>query len=304
MKFLAKFTFLTLAIACLSACNATKPLSSTMKVAKGDSFGYLVTQHTNMNVSVMGQDMATTGKQDTEYAFEVAEVASNGDFKTDVTIKRVAFQQKIPMMGDVAYDSADKAGSENSPLKSLGETVGKQFKVSYDKEGKIQKTEGMQEIIGGLMKSFEKQQGAEQLLSQFGTEGITNTLKNLSGIIKGNPKVGATWTEQVNAQGMVNMILDQTFTLTERKDGQAIITVGGTAKTTDEDSGLEFQGMQISYDLAGPITGTIVVDEKTGWAISSDVTPNLKGKMTLKGGPFGDMNVNATMKMGITAKRQ
>ena len=274
-----------------------------MNVAKGDNFGYTVTQHTNMDISVMGQDMSTTGRQDTEYAFKVMDVASSGDFKTDVTIERVAFQQKVPMVGDVMYDSADKEGSKNSPLKSLGETVGKRFQISYDKNGKILKTEGVQEIIGGISKSLGKQ-GAEQIVSQFGTEGITNTLKNLSGIIQGSPKVGSTWSQTTEVSGMVNMTLNQTYTLTEQKGGQATITVGGTAKTTEGEGALEFQGMEISYDMEGPITGTIIVDEKTGWAISSDVTPNLKGKMTLTGGPLGSMSANASMKMGISAKRK
>ncbi len=303
MNSLFRLSFLAGSIYLLAACNATKPLSSTMNVAKGDNFGYTVTQHTNMDISVMGQDMSTTGRQDTEYAFKVMEVAPSGDFKTDVTIERVAFQQKVPMVGDVKYDSADKEGSKNSPLKSLGETVGKRFQISYDKSGKIEKTEGVQEIIGDISKSLNKQ-GAEQLVSQFGTAGITNTLKNLSGIIQGSPKVGSTWSQKTEAMGMVNMILNQTYTLTERKDGQAIITVGGTAKTTEGEGALEFQGMQISYDMEGPITGTIIVDEKTGWAISSDVTPNLKGKMTLTGGPLGSMSANASMKMGISAKRK
>jgi len=303
MNSLFRLSFLAISLCLLAACSATKPLSSTMNVTKGDNFGYTVTQHTNMDISVMGQDMSTTGRQDTEYAFKIMEVAPSGDFKTDVTIQRVAFQQKVPMVGDIKYDSADKEGSKNSPLKSLGETVGKRFQVSYNKNGIIEKTEGVQAIIGDLSKSMNKQ-GAEQIVSQFGTEGITNTLRNLSGIIQGNPEVGSTWNLKTEAMGMVNMSLDQTYTLTERKDGKAIITVGGTAKTIDGDGALEFQGMQISYDMEGPITGTIIVDEKTGWAISSDVTPNLKGKMTLTGGPLGSMSANASMKMGISAKRK
>ena len=132
---------------------------------------------------------------------------------------------------------------------------------------------------------------------------ITATLKNLSGIIKGNPSIGSSWNTTTDAKGIINMTLDQTYTLKERKNGQAIIAVTGTAKTDPNEEGLEFQGMQISYDLTGPITGTIIVDEATGWAISSDVTPNLSGKMTVKGSPLGNMNVNANVKLGISAVR-
>lgn len=216
MKNLIKISLCTLVLALLGACNTSKPLTATMKVSKDDAFNYRVTQHSNMGINIMGQDMSTVGKQETDYAFKVTEVASSGDFKTEVTIGRVTFEQEVPSMGKINYDSADKAGNKNSPMASLGEAVGKKFNVSYDKEGTITKTEGMQEIIGGLMKGFN-QPGAEQVLSSFGTEGITATLKNLSGIIKGSPKVGSSWKTTTDAKGIINMTLNQTFTLKERK---------------------------------------------------------------------------------------
>jgi len=303
MKSLFRLCFWMLTLGVFVACSATKPLSSAMKVAKNDAFNYTVTQNTDMNISIMGQDMSTTGKQETDYAFNVTEVLPSGDFKSDVTIKRIAFHQKVPMMGDIAYDSANPDEGNNPMMKSLGETVGKTFVVSYDKNGGITKTEGVEKIVGDLSKGLDGQAG-QQIVTQLGSAGITNTLKNLSGIIKGNAKVGSSWNVKSISHGFIDMELDQTFTLRERKDGQAIIDVSGTAKTLAGDGGLEFQGMEIGYDLTGPITGTIVVDEATGWAISSNIVPNLKGKMTMKGGPFGEMNADAGMKMGISAVRK
>jgi len=87
MNSLIRLSFFAAILCFLAACSSTKPLSSTMNVANGDSFGYTVTQHTNMDISVMGQDMSTTGRQDTEYAFKVMDVAPSGNFKTDVTIQ-------------------------------------------------------------------------------------------------------------------------------------------------------------------------------------------------------------------------
>jgi len=302
MKSLFRLCFWVLAIGFFVACSATKPLSSAMKVAKNDAFNYTITQNTDMNISIMGQDMSTTGKQETDYSFKITEVLPGGDFKSDVTIKRITFNQKVPMVGDIAYDSANP--DEGNPMmKSLGETVGKTFVVSYDKNGGITKTEGVEKIVGDLAKGLDGQAG-QQIVTQMGAAGITNTLKNLSGILNGSSKVGNSWNVKSISQGFVDMELDQTFTLRERKNGQAIIDVTGTAKTVAGEGGMEFQGMEIGYDLTGPITGTIVVDESTGWAISSNIVPNLKGKMTMKGGPFGEMSADAGMKMGISATRK
>ncbi len=289
--------------ALIAACSSTKQLSSGMTVAKNDTFDYTISQDTDMKISIMGQDMSTSGKQVTDYAFTIKEVMPNGDFKSDVTIKRVAFNQKAPMVGEMVYDSADPEKNSNPMLKSLGETVGKTFILSYDKQGKITKTEGVDKIVGDLAKGLDGQAG-QQIVTQMGAAGITNTLKNLSGILQDNPKVGGSWQVKSINRGFVDMDMDQTFTLRERKDGRAIIDVTGTAKSISGDEGLSFHGMEIGYDLEGPISGTVIVEEATGWAISSNIVPDLKGKMTLKGGPLGEMSVDASVKMGISATRK
>ena len=289
--------------ALIAACSSTKQLSSGMTVAKNDTFDYTISQDTDMKISIMGQDMSTSGKQVTDYAFTIKEVMPNGDFKSDVTIKRVAFNQKAPMVGEMVYDSSDPEKNSNPMLKSLGETVGKTFILSYDKQGKITKTEGVDKIVGDLAKGLDGQAG-QQIVTQMGAAGITNTLKNLSGILQDNPKVGGSWQVKSINRGFVDMDMDQTFTLRERKDGRAIIDVTGTAKSISGDEGLSFQGMEIGYDLEGPISGTVIVEEATGWAISSNIVPDLKGKMTLKGGPLGEMSVDASVKMGISATRK
>ena len=289
--------------ALIAACSSTKPLSSGMTVAKNDAFNYTVSQDTDMKISIMGQDMSTTGKQVTDYAFKIKEVLPNGDFRSDVTIERVAFNQKAPMVGEIAYDSSDPDKNSNPMMKSLGETVGKTFTLSYDKQGKITKTEGVEKIVGDLAKGLDGQAG-QQIVTQMGAAGLTNTLKNLSGILQDNPKVGGSWQVKSINRGFVDMDMDQTFTLRERKDGRAIIDVSGTAKSISGEEGLTFQGMEIGYDLAGPISGTVIVEEATGWAISSNIVPDLKGKMTLKGGPLGEMSVDASVKMGISATRK
>ena len=303
MKFLIRLSFWVGIVGLIAACGTTKSLTSAMKVAKNDAFQYAVTTATDMNISIMGQEMASSGKQVTDYAFKITEVMPSGDFKSDVTIKRVAFDQTIPMVGDVSYDSANPEKGNNAMLKSLGEVVGKTFILSYDKEGQITNTQGVEAIVGDLAKGLDGQAG-QQIVTQMGAEGLTNTLKNLSGIIKGNPKVGTSWNVKSTNKGMIDLEMDQTFTLRERKNGQAIIDVTGTAKSVADAGGMEIQGMKLNYNLSGPITGTVVVEESTGWAINSNIVPDLKGKEIMKGGPFGEMSANANMKIGISAVRK
>jgi hypothetical protein len=62
--------------------------------------------------------------------------------------------------------------------------------------------------------------------------------------------------------------------------------------------------MKITYDLAGPITGVVVVEEKTGWALTSNTDMSLDGKLTMGGTPMGDMKLDAKLKIGVSATRK
>ena len=75
------------------------------------------------------------------------------------------------------------------------------------------------------------------------------------------------------------------YTLVERKGGDAIIEMEGTIKS---DQGLN-----------GTMTGTMRIDEKTGWTKSGEVDMDMKG--TVQGG--AELEMKGKMKFGEAMKK-
>ncbi|MEM6321775.1 MAG: DUF6263 family protein [Bacteroidota bacterium] len=306
MKSLSKVCLFALSALFLAACSSTKPLTMDMSLEKGATFDYAITTTNNMGMSMMGQDMSTTGKSVQDYNFVVKGIQPTGATDVDFKISRMTVDLTVPMMGDMSYDSQKGEGDSSSPFAGLGGMIGKTMQASFDRKGKVTNIDGadviMKEVLG-KMKGGE--QMTQMLDTYIGEESFKTAFSTLTGFSQGKVlKVGDTWTKTIDTKSGVTLASDYTYTIRERKDGKVTIDVSGESKSDPNAKPIEAQGMKISYNLSGPITGVIVVDEKTGWAETSDIEQNLSGKLKLGGTPMGDMNLDAKMKIGVSAKRK
>lgn len=305
MNSLTKVLFFACSVVFFAACSSTKPLTMNMAVDQGANFDYAITTTSDMGMSIMGQDMSVTGQSVQDYNFKVKAVNPTGVSDIDFQISRMTVDASIPMAGDMSYDS-DKGAEKDSPFNSLGGLIGKSMQASLNKQGQVTSIEGADELLKqvlGKMKGGE--QVAGMLEGYIGESAFKNVFSSITGFSQGKPmKVGDSWTKNVEVSSGVNMISDYTYTIRERAGGKVTIDVTGNAKTDPNAAPIEAQGMKISYSLAGPITGVITVDEKTGWATSSDIQQDLSGKMTMGGTPMGDMKIDAKMKIGTSAVRK
>jgi hypothetical protein len=290
----------------MTACSSTKPLTMDMALEKGTNFNYSIATTNNMGMSVMGQDMSTTGKSVQDYNFMVTGVQPTGVTDVDFKITRMTVDQSVPMMGDMSYDSGKDGGDSSSPFASLGGMIGKSMKASFDRKGNVTSIDGadvvMKDVLG-------KVKGGDQIVKMLegylGEESFKNIFMTLTGYSQGKPmKVGDTWSKSVETNTGVTLISDYTYTIRERKDGKVTIDVSGKTKSDPNAKPIEAQGMKITYDLAGPITGVVVVEEKTGWALTSNTDMSLDGKLTMGGTPMGDMKLDAKLKIGVSATRK
>ena len=301
-----KAFFYILGVTFLAACSSSKPLTLDMAVQKGANFNYEITTANDLGFSVMGQDMSTTGQMVSDYNFMVKEVQPSGATDVDFKIQKIILNQSVPMMGDIAYDSSKGEAEKDTPFAGLNSMIGKTMTASFNRQGEVTDLKGVKQILAEVMDKMKGEEQAKQLLNNFmGENAIKKSLNMLTGFSQGKPlKSGDSWTRKSTNAGGMTLLTEHTYTIRERKNGTTIIDVTGTSKTDPKTEPVEFQGMKISYDLSGPITGTIVVDEKTGWASTSDIQQNLSGKMMMGGTPMGDMNLDAKMKIGVTAKRK
>lgn len=305
MNYLTRIFSLALSVLIISACGTTAPLTMDMALNQGANFDYAITTTNDMGLSIMGQDMSTSGAAVQDYNFMVAKVQPTGITDVDFKITKMTVDQSVPMMGDMSFDSSKKEDS-SSPFAGLGGLIGKTMTASFDRKGQVSSIEGAEVIMKDVMGKMKGgEQVAEMLEGYVGEESFKLMLTNLTGFSQGKPmKVGDSWDRSTNVETAMPLMSEYTYTIRSREKGLVTIDVTGNAKSDPNAKPIETQGMKISYNLAGPITGVIIVDEKTGWATTSDIQQNLDGQLTMGGTPMGDMKVDTKLKIGMSAKRK
>ncbi|GEM_PF-4555933 len=304
MKSLTNLFYAAIGAFLLTACSASKPLTMDMALEKGATFNYGITATNNIGMAIMGQDMSVDGKSSQDFNFVVKNIQPTGVTDIDFKIDRITVDATVPMTEAISYDS-DK-GNTNSPLGSLGGLIGKTMQASLNKKGTVTSIEGADAMLKQVLGKVKGgAQMATILEGYIGEEAFKNSFASLTGFSQGKVlKVGDSWSKQVVTQSGVSLNTDYTYTIRERNGGKVTIDVSGESKSDPNAKPIEAQGVKMSYKLAGPVTGVIVVDEKTGWAVTSDIQQDLSGKIVVGGTPLGDMNLDAKMKIGLSAKRK
>ncbi|MFK7980675.1 MAG: DUF6263 family protein [Saprospiraceae bacterium] len=304
MKSLTNLLYAAIGAFLLTACSTSKPLTMNMALEKGTTFDYEITSTNNIGMSVMGQDMSVDGKASQDYNFTVKNIQPIGITDIDFKIDRITVDLTVPMTDPISYDS-DK-GNTDSPLGSLGGIIGKSMEANLNKNGTVTSIEGADAMLKQVLGKVKGGAQIATLLEGYiGEEAFKNSFATITGFSQGKPlAIGDSWSKQMDTESGVSLNTDYTYTIRERSGGKVTIDVTGESKSDPNAKPIEAQGVKMSYNLAGPVTGVIVVDEKTGWAITSDIQQDLSGKITVGGTPLGDMNLDAKMKIGLSAKRK
>lgn len=306
MNSLLKFFSFSLAVVLLAACSATKPLTLDVGLENGANLDYTITTSSNLGMSMLGQKLDLIGQAVQDFDFLVKAVNPTGITDIDFKIENMAVDVSIPLAGDFSYDSQKGDNDSSSPFSSLGGLIGKTMSASLNKNGKVTRIEGADEAVKQVLGKIKGAEQAASLLEGFiGEDAFKSNFESITGFSQGGKvlNIGDNWSKSIQTKAGVTLNSDYTYTVKERNGGKVTIDVTGESKSDPNAAPIEAQGVKVSYNLAGPISGVIVVDEKTGWAITSDIQQDLSGKVSMSGTPVGDVNLDAKMTIGTSAKR-
>lgn len=290
---------LSLSLFLLLGCAASKPLTLQMNMAQGKEFVMESNTNTLVDVEVMGQQQKSLSTQSTETKFNVMDVMPNGDLAVKGTIMSMVNINESAQ-GGVTYDSKNPEESDESMAKLMQPIIGHEMNMVMNKSGQLISFEQEDVLEKMFANADESMMAAKATLEgQFGEEGMKNMVQSFGNVLPNKAiKKGDTWTKERKVKTMMVLLVNSTYTLNERKDGKAYISVVGTTKTDPTAPPVDMMGMEMSYLMNGPIKGTLVVDEKTGWTIKSDIEQVMKGTMKIKNEMIGEMD--AQMKMNST----
>jgi len=300
---------LLLAAAILAACG--KSDSATLyqlRLKQGDSHRILMTMDQQIEQSVLGETQKTSSLSRLELSYTVTAVDSDGTMHVDAVYEKIALDMKGPT-GNVKYDSADPSVNESAEQVSAmyDKMLGQKIALEFAPTGEIKSAAGLDALVSAIVDEMPEGPMREQFRQMLGDmfeQSMTGNSGNLAFYPATPVKVGDTWPQTTTmSSSLFKVVLDTTYTLKERKDG--ISTIDSVAVGTFEpgDSG-EMMGMQMDIDLKGGQTGTLSVDEATGWTVRSQIKQDFAGAIEVSSPDNEDMHLSIpmTMTMQITTE--
>ncbi|HUR66588.1 MAG TPA: DUF6263 family protein [Chitinophagaceae bacterium] len=271
--------------ACQSAKSSTASKMLKFNLESGKGYDYEMT--VNMDQEIMGQQMKMD--MSTYYSMDVA--GDDGSTKT-ITTAIDRFRMKTAVAGfnvDIdtdkpfVADSSDVMGKSLGALnKVFGAIKGQQFSMKVTAEGKITEVNGFENMGKNIADSLgldgnDRAEMLKQFEGQFNADEIKQSLERVWYIFPNKEvKVGDSWQKSTAMGGKMPAKYNSTYKVTD---------IEGDMVTLEETSKIETRENEAEeIKLSGDVTGTIVVDSRTGLVVTAD--QDMKIKATSKGMSF------------------
>jgi len=230
---------------------------------------------------MMGQKVVTKQALTSDYIYDIQTV------KDGITTINVTFST-IKMDTDVAGGMQQLHFDSNNPdagtgeLKVLSNLVGKSFLMDINEEGKVERIEGLAEIIGPT-----DDQQAEILKQNFGDSSMIQSMNQITNIYPNKMVAkGDNWTKSSSGSiaGMLHSTATSDLTLSDVSGDSAFLAIEGQmafTKLEGEGGNPLLQGAK--FDLNGTQKGTLEVDVKSGLPVHTVVTQDISGTLEIQG---------------------
>lgn len=271
--FLLGMVFLAEACQSSKSASATKMLRFDLAAGKGYDYEMLI----SLDQEMMGQKIEID--MSNYYSMEVK--ADDGNQKTIETIlerlkaKTVVAGMAIEIDTDetASYDSTDFKKDPITAIKALFSSMkGQRFVMKVDREGKIREVSGFKsmgenlaqklglegESRATMMKSFDEQFNEQEMANNFDRFWYVFPNKEV--------KLGDSWTKRNETSGKMPAIYHSTYKVTD---------IEGDMVTLEETTQISGKDGEI-MSFTGTISGTVVVDSRSGLMVNSDQDMNMK----------------------------
>ncbi len=294
---------LALGIMTLLACAASKPVTLAINMAKGNEFSIETSTNTVVDVNVMGQAQKSLSTQTVGTKYQIMDVMPNGNVALKGTIMSMA-SSTDNAQASMSYDSKKPNDGDASLASLMTPILGHEMNIVMDQQGEIVTFEQEDVLEKMFANADESMMAAKATMEgQYGEDGMRNIVQAFGSVLPNKPiKKGDTWTKSSTTKNAMTLMTNYTYTLNERKEGKAYLSVVGTTKSDPTAAPADMMGMEIRYDMSGPVKGTLVVDEKTGWTIESDIEQTMKGTMKIKNEMIGEIDAQMDMVATTTTK--
>ena len=237
----------------------------------GEQYITHTTTNQDITISTQGQTMTMNQVIHTDITTKILDVRSDS-IVTSNTMDKMTMDQTI-FGQELKYDSSDPSTYASGRAKQIGDAlnklIGKAYKITMDHSGNI---------------------GSYDISKLIGEGGkVSSNLKSGNNYIvfpSYKIKIGDSWETDIKPMKTDNMKIHMKYTLKKLSGKKATIAVSGTI-TANNVSG-------VTTNLTGTLSGTVVINRKTGWPISSRLSQDIKMKLE-KSGTEIPMEISSTI---------
>lgn len=243
----------------------------------GSKYDIVAENVSAISQEIMGQsvkiDEATL--MDMEYAFK----DEGADKLLSITFGDT--KANITLMGQTTNLSSNTPDTSNEGNKALRSIKGSKISALIGTDGSVKKVMGGEALV-------EKTKGSDPVSGEILSELFSP--ENMKSLFEQNYKFfpaqavkpGDSWSSTLELEKPYKMTSKSTYTLQKVEGGKSYINLKGLMGT-EAPVKVEQQGMQIELSIEGSVTGTFIVDNKTGITESSVLKEDLKGTASVMG---------------------
>lgn len=279
---------------------------SVLQLKPGESRRTLLTTDQTTSQTVMGQEQTAHQVMSMGIRYDV-EKASAGQTRIHISYESIRLKVSTPM-ASFTYDSSDTTTAVPTGAQMFAALVGHGYTVVMGPDGSGRHVEGWDSLMDGMLQAMDLPPGVTKedvratLEDTFGDDFMSNIMR--AAVTTVPPKIGSvgdSWTCTSDAGGAFPISQRATWTLRSRKDGIGTMDVSSEV-TSDSTSARSVGAMSVRYAVKGQNSGTVEVEESTGWIVRSRIESELSGSATMEGTPMGAMTIPMNVKTVTTTE--
>ena len=266
-----------------------------------------IMQTTGGDNQVMEQDLLL------EWDYKILSKKDNGNYEISARYDRVKSSQTFGMQ-KVEFDSDSMPDYIDPSMIGYKHMVGSELKMEITPEGRVKKLDGFQEILDKIIEELnipdspERNQIINNLRGQFGDEAMRQSFEQITSFYPEEPvNTGDQWHSESAMDVGFPIVVDSDYKLLSRENGMAEIDVAATVHSNPGSDNIDMGSFSLTYIIDGTQNGRITLDESSGLPVSSDITQQFTGTVSVSDAPdLEDRSwpVAANGRIAITFKKQ
>lgn len=254
----------------------------------GDTIDLLLTTEQTSTMSIMGREQATSQLFAAEIELDVIAVEADGSARLSATYTALRMTIDGPA-GAFEFDSASPPDPVPLAARAASALLGQSLTFRMTPRGVVSDVQGYEELQRRMLEDLPGGAAAQAMIESNGglldDDGLAEMMQQLSGILPDRPvRVGDSWSRSASMTAAFAVQLENTWTLRDRRDGVAVIDVA-TSISSGSDPVTRVGTMTMRHDLAGQQSGTIEIEEASGWPLRTRTESTFAGTMTMEGIP-------------------